>query len=341
MNNVVKHSSIDWLLEADDPGVRYLALRDLIETDSEELALSRGQAHQNGPIARVLANMENAGYWEKAGAGYNPKYTGTVWAAILLAQLGASCKIDPRVKTACSYILDHALTQKGQFTLNGLPSGTVDCLQGNLCASLLDLGYHDPRMDMAFEWMARTVTGEGVAPVTYKNAPLRYYAGKCGPNFGCGANNKLPCAWGATKVMLAFSKLPAAKYTPLIHAAVSQGVDFLFSKDPADADYPCGYSSKPSRNWWKFGFPVFYVTDLLQVVEALAGLGYGNDPRLSKATRLIREKQDARGRWSLEYDYTGKTWVNFGAERQPNKWVTLRALRALKPSGLAKSPDNV
>ena len=97
--------------------------------------------------------------------------------------------------------------------------------------------------------------------------------------------------------------------------------------------YPSGITGKPSGNWWKFGFPVFYVTDLLQVVEALAALGYAGDPRLARTVALIRGKQDAQGRWALEYDYTGKTWVDFGPKRQPNKWVTLRALRALKAVG--------
>jgi hypothetical protein len=68
----------------------------------------------------------------------------------------------------------------------------------------------------------------------------------------------------------------------------------------------------------------------LQVVEALVGLGYGNDPRLAKAMKIINEKQNAQGRWLLEYDYTGKTWVNFGVKKQPNKWVTFRASRVLR-----------
>lgn len=55
--------------------------------------------------------------------------------------------------------------------------------------------------------------------------------------------------------------------------------------------------------------PVFYVTDLLQ---------------------LIRDKQDGQGRWPLEYDYTGKTWLNCGPKKQVNKWVTLRALKVIK-----------
>jgi hypothetical protein len=177
--------------------------------------------------------------------------------------------------------------------------------------------------------MARSLTGEGVAPQTDKQAAVRYYAGKCGPGFACGANNKLPCAWGGVKVMLAFSKLPAERRTPLIRRAIQQGANFLLEGNPARAEYPTGFSDKPSGNWWKFGFPVFYVTDLLQNVEALVRLGYTGDRRLAGALAIIREKQDAQGRWALEYDYTGKAWVDFGVKRQPNKWVTLRALQVL------------
>lgn len=318
---------LEWLLETDDIGVKYLAMRDILKSGDKEIKAVKKLAHAEGPISKVLENMKDNGYWVRPGPGYNPKYTGTVWSIILLAQLGASPEIDRRVATARSYILEHNLTKDGRFTANGLPSGTIDCLQGNLCASLLDLACDDPRLVKAFEWMARSVTGEGVAPVTEKTSPLRYYAYKCGPKFACGPNNKQPCAWGATKVMLAFSKLPKEKRTPLIDRAIKAGVDFLFSRDPAKADYPCGNASKPSGNWWKFGFPVFYVTDILQIAEALAGLGYGDDPRLANTLNLIGEKQDARGRWPLEYDYKGKTWVEFGSKKEPNKWVTLRALR--------------
>jgi len=321
--------TISWLLEPADIGVRYLAIRDLASKDAAELAAARKKAHQQGPITTVLDKMDKAGFWVEPGAGYYPKYSGTVWSVILLAQLGASMEMDNRITTACNYILENNLTKDGHFTINGLPSGTADCLQGNLCYSLLDLGCKDTRLDKAYEWMARSVTGDSVAPITNKAAPLRYYAGKCGPVFACGSNDKKSCAWGAAPVMLAFGKLPEAKRTPLINKAIETGIDFLFSADPAKADYPSGYSAKPSGNWWKFGFPLFYVTDILQIVDALVRLGYGQDPRLANALKLIREKQDSQGRWLLEYDYTSKTWVDFGPKKQPNKWVTLRALRVL------------
>jgi hypothetical protein len=319
-------------LEKDDPGVRYLALRDLkgVSANDRELRAARKAAHQQGPIAAILAEMDQAGFWAEPGPGYNPKYRSTVWALIALAQLGAAIEEDKRIALACAYFLDQALAAGGQITASGAPSGTADCLQGNLCWALLELGYDDPRLATAFEWMARTVTGEGIAPVTDKQAAVRYYAGKCGPLFACGPNNKLPCAWGGVKVMLAFGKVPVKQRTPLMKRAIKQGAEFLLSVDPAGAAYPAGFSSKPSQSWWKFGFPVFYVTDVLQIVEALVALGYGRDKRLANALMLIREKQDNQGRWLMEYDYTGKTWGDYGRKKSPNKWVTLRALRALK-----------
>ena len=328
----VRGNPLEWLLEPEDPAVRHVALRDLLDRrpDDPELVAAREAAHREGPIAAILDAMDDEGYFAKSGPGYAPKYRGTVWSVIMLAQLGASAAADPRIGRACAYLLDHALTPAGQFSVSGTPSQTIDCLQGNLCTALCDLGYDDPRLELAFEWIARSATGEGVAPATDKQASLRYYAGKCGPGFLCGANNKLPCAWGAVKVMAALSRRPAERRTPLMAQAIKLGVDFLLGVDPATAAYPTGYSNRPSGNWWKFGFPVFYVTDLLQNVAVLAALGYGQDPRLANALALIHDKQDEDGRWALDYHYTGKIWVEVGEKKQPNKWVTLRALRVLK-----------
>lgn len=327
LQEILNEGTYAWLLEEADPGVRYLALRDLLDLEptDPELIKAQDKAHHEGPIAEILNAMDDQGYWVEPGPGYMPKYYSTVWSIIMLGQSGASVNSDERVQGACRYLLDNALTEYGQFSASGTPGSTADCLQGNLCGAMLDLGYADPRLEKAFEWMARSLTGEGVAPMGDKSTPIRYYAGKCGPNFACGSNNKLPCAWGAVKVMLAFSKLPEGQRTPLINRAIAQGIDFLLSVDPLDSAYPTGYASKPSGNWWKFGFPVFYVTDLLQNVEALVRLGLGADPRLSRAINFIREKQGQDGRWALEYDYAGKTWVDFGLKKQPNKWVTYRA----------------
>ncbi len=327
----INQNTRDWLLDPADPGPRYLALRDIFRLSSSdpELVEAKHRAHTQGPIAEVLSQMQPEGFWEKPGPGYGPKYKSTVWSLILLAQLGADAESDERIQRACSYLLDNSLHPEGQLSSNVATYGTIDCLQGNLCSALLDLGCSDPRLDIAFDWMACTVTGDGIAPPEDRKAPRRYYVYKSGPNFECGVNNKLPCAWGAAKVMSAFARLPKNEHSPVIDQAIKQGIAFFFSVDPAQAAYPSGYAEKPSANWWRFGFPVYYVTDILQIVESLVLLGYGQDARLQNALKLIQSKQDAEGRWALEYNYGSKTWGNYGRKGQPNKWVTIRAFRVL------------
>jgi hypothetical protein len=327
---IISNETALWLLDRQDPGPRYLSMLYLADARPAELEEEAERAHSLGPIRTILDVFQSEGYWENDGPGYLPKYTSTVWSLVMLAQMGAKIKYDSRLDTACQRYLDRAISPNGQISINGVPSGTVDCLQGNILSALLDLGCNDSRLVSAFDWMARSLTGDGVAPMEEKNANLRYYSGKIGPDFQCGGNNKLSCAWGGTKVMLAFSKLPSSQRTPLIKKAIQRGTDFLLSSDPAVAAYPNGWNPKPSGNWWKFGFPVFYVTDILQIVEALSRLGLADDSRLDNAFKLILEKRNDDGRWPLEYDYTGKTWVGFGPKKVSNKWVSIRALYVLR-----------
>jgi hypothetical protein len=132
------------------------------------------------------------------------------------------------------------------------------------------------------------------------------------------------------KVLRALARIPRAERSQIVEQALETAVDFLFGVDPSTAAYPAGYSDKPSRSWFKFGFPVFYVTDVLQIVEALTEAGWGGDPRLEATYELLLSKQDEMGRWSMEYSYKGKTLFDSEERGQPSKWVTFRALRVLK-----------
>jgi hypothetical protein len=337
--NGLNDDPLPWLLEPDtqNPGVRYFALTDLLDHPLDDPAVQEalGAVMTTGPVPTILGAQEPEGYWEEPGPGYRPKYRSIVWSVSMLAQLGADGS-DPRIQKACEYLLEHAIDKNGAFSASATQGGAILCLMGNLGAALLDLGWlRDERLQAALEWTAKAVTGEGIARTEEKDAPVRYLkSATCGPGFCCSANDRKPCAWGAVKVMLAFSKLPADARTPVIQDAIERGLEFLLSRDPAVADYPMGYSTKPSRSWFRFGFPVFYVTDVLQNLEVLTGFGYGSDPRLAAAIELLLGKQDQQGRWKMEYTYNGKTWVDIEEKKKPSKWVTLRALRVLKRAGV-------
>lgn len=82
---------------------------------------------------------------------------------------------------------------------------------------------------------------------------------------------------------------------------------WLLETDPAVADYPFAFGKKPSSSWFKFGYPIGYVTDVLQNLEVLAALGQAQGRRLDNALKLVVSKQDRQGRWQLEYSYNSKT----------------------------------
>jgi len=47
---VLKADPTDWLLESDDAGVRYLALRDIVDAGEKEIKAAKVKAHCEGPI---------------------------------------------------------------------------------------------------------------------------------------------------------------------------------------------------------------------------------------------------------------------------------------------------
>ena len=324
----IRGDPLPWLLEPDaaNPAVRYFALRDLLDRseDDPEVRRARADIMTTGPVPAILAAQHPEGYWVKSGAGYSPKYRGTVWQIIFLAELGAD-PTDERVQRGCEYLLSHNLATTGAFSVYRppRPSGALHCLNGNLLYALFSLGYAgDPRVQAALNWQVQAITGEGA--ISY------YKSGTAAPGFVCGVNLGQPCGWGAAKALKALSAIPPDQRTPPVQRAIEASVEFLLSRDPAAADYP--FTERVSSTWFKFGFPLSYWSDVLENTAALAESGYGGDPRLANVLQYILSKQDAQGRWKLENTLKGKMWVDIEKRGKPSKWVTLRALRVLKRS---------
>jgi hypothetical protein len=327
---MLRADPLDWLIEKDEenPGVRYFALTELLDrpADDPEVVEAQRAVMNNGPVPAILAAQEAEGYWAKPGAGYSPKYRGTVWQIMILAELAAD-PLDERVRRGCHYLLSHSIASQGAFSVYQppVPRGFIHCLNGNLLYALLRLGWvDDPRVQAALEWQAGAITGEG---------QIQYYRSTTsGPGFACGINEGQPCGWGANKAVQALLAAPSSLRTPLLERAVAAGITFLLSRDPAVADYP--YTGRVSSTWFKFGFPLSYWSDVLETTAILVAAGYADDPRLASALKLILNKQDDQGRWRLENSLNGKMWADIEKKGKPSKWVTLRALRVLKRAGL-------
>ena len=327
--------AVDWLLKHDaaNPGVRYFALRRLLDKpeDDPEVVDARAAVMRTGPVPVILRAQHPDGWWEKPGAGYSSKYRGTVWQIIALHKLGAD-PADPRVRLACEYVLRHTLNANGAFGWSGRateeppgPATGIHCLNGNLLAAMIDLGWlEDERVQRSVQWQALSITGEEHGFPFYKS-------GTAGPGFRCGSNAGLPCAWGANKAVLALLAIPESARSDRVRRALDTGAEFLLSRDPAAADYP--NKNALSAKWFSFGLPLSYWSDILETLEVLTALGYGADSRLDRAFELVTSKRDPSGRWLLEDTVNGRSRARVEAKGEPSKWVTLRAMTVLNSSG--------
>lgn len=312
----LKADPTPWLLEHDNPSVRYFALRDLLHRSEDEpqVIAAREAIMVSIPVREILEAQYPEGYWVKPDRGYSPKYRATTWQLIFLADLGATP--NEAIDGACSSVLENSfLPEEGLFTATKRATGTIVCLNGNLVHAFISLGYGDhPTVREVAERLAEKIAAEG---------------------FECRSNavdrrkreTWLPCAWGAVKALKAFASLSPKQRSARIQEATARGVDLLFSRDLTVADYP-SRSSKVSPLWFQFGFPLGYTSDVLEAVDVLAQLEYGDDQRLQGAVEFALSKQDEHGRWPLERTLE-RTWTRFGRKGEPSKWVTVRALRTL------------
>jgi len=307
--SLLKADPTPWLLEPDNPSVRYFTLTDLLERSPSdpEVRQTKAAIMASEPVQKILDAQYPAGYWVKPGIGYSPKYRATVWQVMFLADLGTTHTA--HIEKACEHIFEHAQRPDGAFIANKGKRGAVICLSGNLLRSLLWFGYGDDSCGQrGLDWLAARVNGD--------------------EGFCCDYNGQLPCAWGAVKALSAFAALPEGERPPVVQEAIGRGVEFLLSYDLVKADYPHGYGGV-SPLWFRFGFPSTYVSNILETLLVLTRLGHGRNPRLAGAIEFMLSKQDGEGQWPLEYS-PAKTWARFGQKGQPSKWITLNALRVLK-----------
>ena len=317
---------IDWLLEKDNPSVRYFTLKHLLDVpdDDGDVKTARRAIMRSEPVKKILAAQNSEGYWVKPGSGYSPKYQSTAWQILFLAELGADGR-NRQVRRGVEYLLSHAQADHGGFSASAsvAPSYAVHCLNGNLIWALVALGYGgDERLRGAVEWLAGAATGDGFN---------RWYATTPGPGFACGVNMGQPCAWGAVKSLRALANLPPALQTANTKKAKELAAEFFLSRELAKADYP--YTRRVSGEWFKFGFPLSYTSDVLEACLALCEAGCGREARLANAIKLVISKRDADGRWAMKHSLNGKMWVDVEKKGKTSKWVTLRAMRVLKAAG--------
>lgn len=296
---------LPWLLEDENPSVRYWALVDLLDrpaTDPEVQA-ARAEIARQPLVQELFARQQPAGHW---GEDPTKPYTaqGAVGVLSLLHLLGVPP--DARTAKGCDSLLKYCQNGSGGFSLTKTQrSGVFPCTTGEHLPFLVYFGLgNDPRVQAAFaflvEDMGRDLPGVNV--------------------LDCARYGHRPCLWGAIAALNGLAVLPP----PLQTARSAQVVERLAA---ALLGAPYDFAGEHKR-WLTFGVP--RVWDLLSALKALAAHGYGGDAAFAPLLALLLQQQDAGGRWLC--GSTSRTWPLEGRNR-PSKWVTLDALRVLKRVG--------
>lgn len=324
---VMSEKVVDWLLEDNNPSVRFLTLTSLLGRSSEdqEVRKAKKAIMEQGIVPEILAKQNDDGTWGVPEKFYKDKYTGTVWNLLILAEMAANPE-DQRIKNACEFILKHSQEPEGggfsytsSKTGTGLPSGVVPCLTGNMVYTMIKLGYlDDNRVKKAIEWITRYQrTDDGVENPPVGSPYDRYKM--------CWGNHS--CHMGVAKALKALTAIPPESCSEENTKKIDELVEYFLKHHIYRKSHNLNEISRPG--WLKPGFPLMYQTDILELLDIFADLKI-RDSRIQDAVEIIKSKEMKDGKWKLANSKNGEMVVNIEKKGMPSKWITLKALKVLK-----------
>ncbi len=311
---------LDWLLEPEEPAMRYLTSRDLLTPRPGERALVglRAEVPTRGWAAKILSRQTAKTYWATKKTCYGPKFTSTIWQLQVLADLGLTRR-DARIGNAVDLWFDRHIARDGGFTpwsrVEGKEYRRIHfrhpdrfmkrghlCTTGNMVRSLIRLGYlRDERVQSAIDWLVDEQYEDG--------------------GWDCfGRPNGTLDAWEA---MSALAEIPPNRRSSDVKRAILRGAEFSLERRLL-------HEGDRFERWWWLRYPWHYFYDVLVGLDVLTSLGYGKDPRMAEALDHLESKRLPDGRWNL--DSTNGNLV-LESRGKPSKMITFLARRVGKRVG--------
>lgn len=308
--DVLKADITDWLVEEENPVVRYWSLRDLVGASEEEIEVARQHALRSEVVQEVFRQQKPEGHWENPGNMHAPHYTSTVYQLTLLGDLGLRAE-DERVVKGVEAIL------KTQRDDGGFPGHDPRrCAYGPYDIGLIIRFMHqfglgcDPRIEQMYEWIEKNQMPEG-GWVGIK--------GGSNPISGGCLNSTVNILWGLATT----GKFVGTK-------VARKGIEWL-SKAIASPDLKYGRQLSYPQFW------NFWIDDI-KLAEIYLGLGVNADEKpLKGCLNNIVALQENDGRWLEHQGPYPASHRNckrmhklFPKKNEPSKWVTTKAMIVLK-----------
>jgi hypothetical protein len=303
---------LPWLLETQNPPVRYWALRDLCDrpANDPQVRAARAAIPAWPPLAELLAAQKRDGYWIKRNY-YLPRTRGTFWVLSVLGDLGLTAE-DEHIQRGCDFMFTHQ-RENGAFCRRQRVSGQgmvwqerpEPCTHARIVRFLIQFGYgDDARVHKAVDWLLAIQRDDGMW-------------------FCRGAEGR-----GCLRATIDVLRVAVLDPNTAAHEGIAQAAaavcDLLMA--PRMSRYHVG---EAWGTWEGLKYPYFGFS-LISALDVLARLGYTlQQPKVAAAAEYLSSRQLPDGTWSLDQSWPHPP-LDFGQPDQPNKWLTLDALRALK-----------
>jgi hypothetical protein len=302
----MKHDPVvSWLLDS-DPAIRWQVLRDLTDADAATLASERARVASEGWGRQLLDQQRPDGQWGDGVA--HPFWWTNMYTLVFLRDLG----LDPASERARSAIdRVRGVTWGAEFGNSPFFEGEVEpCINGRVVA----LGaYFGERSDRLVERLLGEQLGDGGWNCEAERGSTRssFHTTLC-----------------VLEGLLAFEQAYGA--SPRVTEARKRAHEYLLARRLLRR-LSTGQLTDPK--WTQLAFPPLWHYDVLRGLEYLRAAGV-RDERASEGVAAVRERRQADGRWLLDIRHKDTLYEALaGPVGEPNRWITLRARRALDSFG--------
>jgi hypothetical protein len=294
---------IDWLLDA-DPSIRWQVMRDLTGTPAAIVAAERSRVASEGWGPRLLHQQRPDGHW---GTGIaTPLWWSNLYTLLFLRDLG----LDPTsvcARTAIDRVRSNVTWGPWQDYSPFFAGEVEPCINGRVVA----LGaYFGERDDRLVDRLLNEQLADGGWNCEAERGSVRssFHTTIC-----------------VLEGLLAFEQAFGA--TAAVTGARSRGQEYLLERRLLRR-LSTGDLIEPA--WTQLAFPTLWHYDVLRALDYLRAAGVQPDARVEEAVSTVVERRQRDGRWLLDVRHRNTLHEEIaGRIGEPNRWITLRALRVL------------
>ena len=295
---------IDWLLDA-DPAIRWQVMRDLTGAPADAIAAERARVASEGWGPRLLDQQRPDGQWGDGVA--TPFWWSNMYALLYVRDMG----VDPtsaRARAAIDRVRSH-VTWGPEFGNSPFFEGEVEpCINGRV----VGLGaYFGERSDRLVDRLLGEQLEDGGWNCEAERGSVRssFHTTIC-----------------VLEGLLAFERAFGAD--SVVTAARARAEEYLLERRLLRR---LSSGDVIDTAWTRFAFPPLWHYDVLRGLDYLRAARVRPDARVDEAVAIVRDRRQDDGRWRLDVRHPDTLYEELaGVVGEPNRWITLRALRVLR-----------